>query len=85
MKKVTRPFWSYDVQKTEEWLAAMSKQGLHLVKINRLTRQFTFQKGSPKNLIYRIGYAKAPSPLSTRLQQDGWKQVTQNGNWYMRK
>ncbi|MFD0953375.1 DUF2812 domain-containing protein [Virgibacillus natechei] len=56
MVKIFLPFWSYDVEKTEEWLSSVAKQGYHLVKINTWTRQFYFEEGAPKTITYRIGF-----------------------------
>jgi hypothetical protein len=84
IKKVSRPFWSYDVQKTEFWLASMAKSGYFLTRINRFTRCFFFQKGEPKELIYRIGYDKMQGEsLPKRLLAEGWKRDLRSGNWFV--
>lgn len=82
--KVYRPFWSYDVQKTEEWLTSMSEKGHVLVGINRLTRYFIFQQGEQRKRLYRIGFNKLQmKSLSNYLLDNGWAMVLQNGNWYV--
>ena len=58
MMKVFRPFWSYDVKKTELWLSYMAKKGYFLVELNRWTRCFFFRQGESKSITYRIGYDK---------------------------
>lgn len=84
MLKVFRPFWSYDVQKTEEWLSAMAENGYFFVKLNRMTRFFFFQKGEPKLVIYRITYDKTSAvSLPNSLLIEGWTKVIQRGNWYV--
>ncbi|MEI5908452.1 DUF2812 domain-containing protein [Bacillus spongiae] len=84
MLKVFRPFWSYDVKKTESWLSNMAKKGHHLVGLNRWTRCFSFQQGEATNITYRVGYDKANSiPLSNTLKDDGWTKVLQSGNWFI--
>ncbi len=84
IKKVFRPFWSYDVQKTEEWLTIMAENGYFLVKLNRASRCFFFQKGVPKKLTYRIGYDKIiGNSLSKSLLDEGWKKLLQSGSWYV--
>lgn len=84
MKKVFRPFWSYDVQKTEDWLSFMAEEGYHFVKMNRLTRCFIFQENEPKRITYRIGYDKMQEDsLPTSLVNDGWAKVFQGGHWYI--
>lgn len=82
--KVFRPFWSYDVQKTEEWLSSMAKKGHELVKINRGTRHFFFQQAEPRNKTYRIGFDKIQThSLSNVLLDDGWVKSLQSGSWYV--
>ncbi|ETI67089.1 DUF2812 domain-containing protein [Neobacillus vireti] len=84
IKKVLRPFWSYDVQKTEKWLIAMAEQGYFLVKINRVTRSFFFQQGEPKKLTYRIGFDKMQGEsLSRGLLAEGWTKVLRAGHWFV--
>lgn len=84
MIKVFRPFWSYDVKKTEVWLSDMGKKGYLLVGINRWTRCFFFRKGKSKLITYRIGYDKMHgSSLSRSLLDEGWIKVLQSGKWYV--
>jgi len=84
MTKVFRPFWSYDVQKTEAWLSSMSDNGYELVKINRATRCFYFRRGNPQKRTYRIGFDKVQaSALSRGLVNEGWMKVLQAGSWYV--
>lgn len=84
MMKVFRPFWSYDVKKTEVWLSDMAKKGYFLVGLNRWTRCFFFRKSESKNVTYRIGYDKMQGALlSNSLLDEGWIKVIQSGNWYI--
>lgn len=84
MIKVFRPFWSYDVRKTEIWLSDMAKKGYLLVGLNRFTRCFFFRQGQSKSLTYRIGYDKTRgSSLSKSLLNEGWINVLRKGNWYV--
>ncbi len=84
MKKVFKPFWSYDVAKTEEWLSGMAKNGYHLVDFNRWTRCFFFQQGEPKKIIFRIAYDKTGGDsLSNSLTNEGWTKVIRRGNWHI--
>ncbi|MGF7047441.1 hypothetical protein J2T13_001946 [Paenibacillus sp. DS2015] len=84
IKQVFRPFWSYDVNKTEAWLSSMAEKGYYLVKLNRGTRYFYFIKGDPKRITYRIGFNKMHSDsLSKALLDDGWNKVWQSGHWYV--
>ena len=84
MMKVFRPFWSYDVKKTETWLSNMAKKGYILVGLNRWTRCFFFRKGESKNITCRVGYDKIQgASLSNSLLEEGWIKVIQSGNWYV--
>ena len=82
--KVCKPFWSYDVQKTEEWLSSMSEKGHELIELNRLTRYFIFQQGEQRKRLYKIGFDKVQKKsLSSFLSHNGWAMVLQSGNWYV--
>jgi hypothetical protein len=84
IKKVFRPFWSYDVQKTEIWLSSMAEKGYFLVKMNRGTRCFFFKQDEPKKLTYRIGYDKMQGEsLSNGLLTAGWMKVLRSGKWFV--
>ncbi|WIV17631.1 DUF2812 domain-containing protein [Paenibacillus polygoni] len=82
--KVYKPFWSYDVQKTEEWLSSMSEKGHELVEINRFTRYFIFRQGEQRKRLYKIGFDKMKQKsLSSFLTRNGWAMILQSGNWYV--
>jgi Protein of unknown function (DUF2812) len=84
IKKVFKPFWSYDVSKTEEWLSSMAEKGYLLVKLNRGTRHFFFQQAKSKKITYRIGFDKMQGEtLSNGLLAEGWTKIFQSGNWYV--
>lgn len=81
MIKAFRPFWSYDVQKTEKWLSSMAEKGLHLERVNVKSRCFYFRQGEEKAITYRVNYDKKQVVLPRTLQEDGWKYVTQPSKW----
>ncbi|MFZ7943553.1 DUF2812 domain-containing protein [Neobacillus sp. 19] len=84
IKKVIRPFWSFDVQKTEKWLSQMAENGFLLEKINRIARCFYFRKGEPKTLTYRIGFDKMQGEsLASVLMNEGWAKVLRAGSWFV--
>ncbi|MED4018257.1 DUF2812 domain-containing protein [Sutcliffiella cohnii] len=84
MSAFFRPMWSFDVQKTEKWLSRQAEKGYHFHHLHRFTRSFSFQKGEPKSLTYRIGYDKfQTSSLSRSLVDDGWEKISQSGKWYV--
>lgn len=82
MIKVFRPFWSYDVIKTEKWLSSMAEKGYHFIKLNRCTRCFFFQEGESKHTTYHIGFDKLQS-LSNSIFIEGWKKEWHSGKWYV--
>ncbi|WP_042347756.1 DUF2812 domain-containing protein [Bacillus massiliigorillae] len=82
MLRIFRPFWSFDLIKTEEWLMKMAAKGYHLVEVNTWTRNFYFQKGKPTVTTYRIVYEKSKNIyLSKTLLNEGWIQIAQKNHW----
>lgn len=81
-KKCFRPFWSFDVQETENWLAQMAGQGWRLSRINFHTRAFLFEQCEPHRAIYRIQYLRVfDGSLSKGLAASGWSIVSSNRHW----
>ncbi|WP_416148336.1 DUF2812 domain-containing protein [Salipaludibacillus sp. HK11] len=84
IKKVFRPFWSFDVQKTEKWLSNMAEKGLHIVEFNRFTHIFVFEEGDKKEMLYQIDFDKKQSDtLPKALKNEGWVKVCRNKHWYI--
>ncbi|WP_379144807.1 DUF2812 domain-containing protein [Paenibacillus sp. sgz500992] len=82
MKTVFRPFWSYDLLKTETWLTGMASQGWLLEGWNIKLRRFIFRQGKPGYITYQIGYApSAQTSLSTYLAAEGWTRNMHQGKW----
>lgn len=80
-KRVFRPFWSYDVIATEQWLDDMAASGLLLQSANLKKRVFTFIKAEPQKIIYRIDYDKDGRGLSQTLTGCGWEAVATSRQW----
>jgi Protein of unknown function (DUF2812). len=75
-KVVFRPFWSYDVIKTEDWLNSMHAKGYALDKINFGARLFYFKEVEPAVYHYRIVYEKnSNGNLSSRFTDCGFELV----------
>lgn len=84
MKRKFRPFWSYNIIETEEWLAELSAQGWEFVKFNRFTRVFYFRKSEPKTYTFRIGYDKVQNDqLPKALLSEGWVMQFQDHHWFV--
>ena len=82
MIKRWKPFWSYDVERTEGWLSEMAVEGKELVGLNRLMRVFLFEEGVERERTeYQIVYDKSPSVLPNVLLKSGWESALSEGNW----
>lgn len=86
MKKMVKPFWSYDVEQTENWLKDMASQGYMLKKLNRASRTFYFEQATPQNLSYRISFDRNQGPvLASSLTENGWEIAAASGKWQILK
>lgn len=84
IQKVFKPFWSYDIEKTENWLSFMAEQGYYFVEMNTKTRQFYFKETEPREVNFRIEYDKTQSDvLPVALINDGWSIVFNHRKWYV--
>lgn len=84
VEKRFRPFWSFDILRTEKWLADMGEKGFYCNGFNRFTRVFSFHKGEPRKTTYEIGYEKVRDySLPNALREDGWEKICQNHHWYL--
>lgn len=79
--KKWRPFWSYDVDKTEQWLSEMAREGKRLTGFHRWTRMFLFEERSRENVEYQIVHDKSQNGLSRTLKESGWESAVVEGNW----
>lgn len=85
MMKKWRPFWSYDIDKTEGWLTSMAKEGHQFSGLNRITRVFTFEEQPSELIHYQVDFNKNTRALAKQLQNNGWSQAWADGNWRMLK
>lgn len=58
VKKRFRPFWSYDVVKTEQWLSKMHRDGYALSDVYFKRRLFIFERSKESQKDYFITYDK---------------------------
>ncbi len=71
-----RPFWSYDVLKTQAWLEALALEGLILKEIHFKRRLFVFNEQRPQTLNYFIDYYKDPiEDLEQRLENTNYQRL----------
>lgn len=81
MLKKWKPFWSYDIEKTEKWLSEMAEKGYRLNGVNKITRLFSFQNGREEEVNYHIAYDKHQQPMASVLSEAGWENGAITGNW----
>lgn len=81
MIKIWRPFWSYDVEKTEHWLSEMAAEGKRLVGMKILSRMFLFEEAEREEVEYQISYDKSQHELPRALEESGWQNVLTEANW----
>ena len=81
MFKKWKPLWSYDIDKTENWLREMARKGHRLNGVNRLTRLFSFETDATKEIDYHISFDKHQQDLSPTLTNAGWRKGVDTGNW----
>ncbi|QFF99380.1 DUF2812 domain-containing protein [Psychrobacillus glaciei] len=81
MIKRWRPFWSFDVEKTECWLSSNESNGKRLVDVKLFSRVFVFEETDTKQLEYQIIFDKSKNSLPSGLVDSGWEDSLVKGNW----
>jgi len=81
IKKVFRPFWSYDIIATEQWLMKMAASGYILRSVNFFCKIFVFEKSQCLNMNYRILFDKSQNRFTETLKNSGWSISAQNSKW----
>ncbi|AIQ46459.1 hypothetical protein R70723_11680 [Paenibacillus sp. FSL R7-0273] len=82
MKTVFRPFWSYDLHRTEAWLTEMAAQGWMLAGWNLRLRTFSFRQDTPVHMTWQIGYERsANTAVPAAMAAAGWRKHLQQGKW----
>jgi hypothetical protein len=84
-----RWFWAWQDEREEAWLGAMSREGWHLSEFG-FPGVYLFQKGEPKNYIYRLDFQTARmKDRASYLQlfrDAGWEHLGSMSAWeYFRK
>ena len=84
MKRIFKPFWSYDIEKTEKWLSSMAAKGFIFVEASTISRRFVFEKGEPQQITYSIVYDKTHKlSLPKTLIDNGWWTIQTQRNWHI--
>lgn len=81
MTKKWRPFWSYDVERTERWLSEMAADGKRLVAVNTWARIYSFEDAEREKVEYQIVYDKLQHELPRALEESDWENVLTERNW----
>ncbi|WP_391115963.1 DUF2812 domain-containing protein [Psychrobacillus sp. L3] len=81
MIKKWRPFWSYDVEKTECWLSSNAADGKILVDVKLFSRMFVFEETAGKQLEYQVIFDRYQNILPSGLLDSGWEDSLVKGNW----
>ncbi|MFJ7972140.1 DUF2812 domain-containing protein [Psychrobacillus sp. NPDC096389] len=81
MIKKWRPFWSYDLEKTESFLSSYALEGKKLVGVNLLSRKFLFEEAEKEEVEYQIIYDASKSKLAGRLEGAGWENSVTQKKW----
>ncbi|WP_158540678.1 DUF2812 domain-containing protein [Romboutsia weinsteinii] len=82
MKKVIKPFWTYNIVKIEKWLSEMISRGYILKDVNILTRVFVFEKSENKKVSYKISYENVGvNDINNSLKKEGWNRVVSKNRW----
>lgn len=91
MKKIVyKWFWSWHLEKEEQWLNDMSKQGWQLENVSLF--KYTFKKDSQNEYLYRIEMLDTALKDNDRqeyielVEETGAQKIANLGNWiYFRK
>ena len=70
-KTVLRPFWSFDVVKTEKRLSEKHAKGCALKKVHFSSRLFVFEETQTAQMFYRIIFDKHTNGAPEIVIQDG--------------
>jgi len=78
-----RFFWDDADHAIEHWLEDMARQGLHLHRVSWLRCKFTFRRGEPAEMTYRLDFqTRRTSPDYLQLFADaGWEHVDRELGW----
>ncbi len=82
-KREFKWFWAWNDEEEEAWLRKMAQQGWHLIKAGAFGTH-TFEKGAPKDVVYRLDFKLADVDKEEYLQlfaDAGWEHVGEMGGW----
>lgn len=82
-KREFKWFWAWNDEQEEAWLSEMAQQGWHLTKAGAFGT-YTFEKGAPKDVVYRLDFRLRDVDKEEYLQlfvDAGWEHVGEMNGW----
>lgn len=82
-KRVFKWYWAWADEREEAWLTDMAQQGWHLTEPG-VIGVYTFERGAPANIVYRLDFKTAGKDMDDYLQlfnDAGWEHVGTMGSW----
>lgn len=81
-KRIWKPFWSFHIQRTEQWIGEMADNGYALSQFQPKFSRFTFTEDPSAHKTYAISFDRSRQhPLPTALAEDNWEVVEMKRKW----
>lgn len=80
-------FWhfTWSDEREQDWLRAMAREGLHLVRANSGIGRYVFQRGAPQDMVYSVEFRGGCTARAGGTER-GWEPVAGACGWaYWRK
>jgi len=82
-KTVLKWWWGWNVAKIERWLESQEALGWNLVRAGGSGLLFTFVKGEPRQVAYRVDYqTKVEDDYAQIFEDAGWSLAGSGAGWY---
>ncbi|SDN64842.1 DUF2812 domain-containing protein [Alkalicoccus daliensis] len=81
-KHIWKPFWSFHIQRTEQWLGEMAEKGFTLTHFQPKLSRFTFKDESSLQETFAVSFDRTRQhPLPKALEEDSWQVLTAQRKW----
>ncbi len=81
--RILKWWWGWNVERLERWIEDREAAGWRLVAISGSGLLFTFERGEPRRIAYRIDYQARPGDDYRLLFEDaGWALAGSGAGWY---
>jgi hypothetical protein len=82
-KTLFKWWWGWSVERLERWLEAKEAEGWNLERAGGMGVFFTFRRGEPRRVAYRVDYQTRAEADYTQLFEDtGWSLAGRGAGWY---